>query len=119
MRMIMKRGDLCWAELKPRSGSEQTGRQPVVIISNNGFNEVPNWRSVIVIPVTTSSRQSLRGPTVVSLSGVGSVLSQNSAAVCHQITTLDRSMIDTRIGALSRVEMEGIEEGIRAACDLV
>jgi len=91
----------------------------VVIISNDGFNDVPSWRSIIVIPVTTSSRQATRGPTVVPLSGAGSVLSPNSVAVCHQITTLDRSKIDTRIGALSREEMTEIEEGIRAACDLL
>jgi len=114
----MKRGDLCWAELEPRSGSEQKGRRPVVIISSDGFNDVPTWRSIIVVPVTTSSRQALRGPTVVALSGVGSVLSPNSIAVCHQITTLDRSKIDTRIGALSQAKMEAIEQGIRAACDL-
>jgi mRNA interferase MazF len=116
--MIVKRGDLYWAELEPRSGSEQKGRRPVVIISNDGFNEVPSWRSIIVIPVTTSSRQALRGPTVVALSGVGSVLSRNSIAICHQITTLDRSKLDTRIGALSQAEIEGIEQGILAACDL-
>ena len=114
----MKRGDLYWAELKPRSGSEQTGRRPVVIISNDGFNDVPNWRSVIVIPVSTSSRQAQRGPTVVALSGTGSVLNQNSAAICHQITTLDRAKLDERIGTLSATEIEGIERGIRAACDL-
>ena len=114
----MKRGDLCWAELKPCSGSEQRGRRPVVIISSDGFNDVPTWRSIIVVPVTTSHRQAVRGPTVVTLSGAGSGLSPNSMAVCHQITTLDRSKIDTRIGTLSQAEMEAIEQGILAACDL-
>ena len=114
----MKRGDLYWAELKPRSGSEQKGRRPVVIISSDGFNDVPTWRSIIVVPVTTSHRQAVRGPTVVTLSGSGSGLSPNSMAVCHQITTLDRLKIDTRIGALSQTELDEIERGIRAACDL-
>ena len=114
----MKRGDLYWADLKPRSGSEQTGRRPVVIISNDGFNQVPTWRSVIVIPVTTSTRQALRGPTVVALSSVGSGLNRNSIAICHQITTLDRPKLAEQIGALSATEIEAIEQGIRAACDL-
>ena len=114
----MKRGDLYWAELRPQSGSKQRGRRPVVIISNDGFNQVPSWRSIIVIPVTTSSRQGVRGPTVVPLSGTGSVLNQNSVAICHQITTLDRAKLDERIGTLSSTEIEGIERGIHAACDL-
>ena len=114
----MKRGDVYWADLKPRSGSEQTGRRPVVIISNDGFNQVPSWRSIIVIPVTTSLRQSARGPTVFPLSGAGPVLNPNSAAICHQITTLDRAKLSDRIGTLSPIEIEGIEQSIRAACDL-
>jgi mRNA interferase MazF len=114
----MKRGDLYWAVLQPRSGSEQSGRRPVVIISSDGFNQVPSWRSIIVIPVTTSSRQGARGPTVVTLSGTGSVLNPNSVAVCHQITTLDRAKLDERIGTLSPTEIEEIERGICAACDL-
>lgn len=114
----MKRGDLYWAVLQPRSGSEQSGRRPVVIISNDGFNQVPNWRSIIVIPVSTSIRQGARGPTVVPLSGIGPALIPNSVAICHQITTLDRGKLDERIGTLSPTEIEDIERGIRAACDL-
>ena len=114
----MNRGDLYWAELRPRSGSEQHGRRPVVVISSDGFNQVPSWRSIIVVPVTTSSRQGARGPTVVPLSGTGSVLYPNSVAICHQITTLDRAKLDERIGTLSPIEIEKIERGICAACDL-
>jgi len=114
----MNRGDLYWADVKPRSGSEQTGRRPVVVISSDGFNQVTTWRSIIVIPVSTSTRQGARGPTVVPLSGVGSVLIPNSAAICHQITTLDRAKLDERIGTLLPTEIEEIERGIHAACDL-
>jgi len=114
----MKRGDLYWADLKPRSGSEQQGRRPVVIVSSDGFNDVASWRSIIVVPVTTSSRQAGRGPTTVSLAVAGSGLSQDSIAICHQITTLDRSKIQTPIGVVSEEEMRKIEQGIFAACDL-
>lgn len=114
----MKRGDLYWANLKPRSGSEQQGHRPIVIVSSDGFNEVASWRSIIVIPVTSSPRQAGRGPTTVSLAVAGTGLSQDSIAICHQITTLDRSKIQTKIGVLSEEEMGKIEQGIFAACDL-
>ena len=32
----MKRGDVYWADLAPRSGSEQTGRRPVILVSSDG-----------------------------------------------------------------------------------
>ncbi len=114
----MKRGELYWARLFPRSGSEQKGRRPVIVVSNDGFNEVPTWRSLIVVPVTTSTRQAQRGPTVVSLSRTESGLPDASLAICHQITTLDRSKMEKRIGALPGATMTRVEEGIAAACDL-
>jgi hypothetical protein len=38
------------ADLVPRSGSEQTGRHPVILMSHDGFNQTPGWRSMIVVP---------------------------------------------------------------------
>ena len=90
----------------------------MIIISNDGFNEAPGWRSVIVVPVTTSPRQAARGLTAVPISNPIPELAPNSIAVCHQITTLDRSKIDTRIGSVSRNDLQEIERGILAACDL-
>ena len=34
----MNRGEVYWADLVPRSGSEQQGRRPVVVISHDAFN---------------------------------------------------------------------------------
>ena len=62
----MTRGDVYWADLVPRSGSEQTGRRPVIIVSHDSFNQTPSWRSVIVVPVSTSGRQR-RGLTAIEL----------------------------------------------------
>lgn len=68
----MKRGEVYWADLIPRSGSEQTGRRPVVVVSHDGFNQTTGWMPVIVVPLSTSSSQAGRGPTVVGLpSGAG------------------------------------------------
>ncbi len=114
----MRRGELYWARLVPRSGSEQRGRRPVVLVSSDGFNETPTWRSIIVVPVTTSARQSSRGPTAVPLAAADTGLPEDSVAICHQITTLDRSKVETRIGALPREALERVEDGISAACDL-
>ena len=114
----MKRGDLYWAELRPRSGSEQQGRRPVVILSHDGFNEAPQWRSIIVVPCSTSKLQKGRGPTVVLLTKGTAGLAADCVAVCHQITTLDRSKLTQRLGSLPLEEMRALEAGIRAAIDL-
>ncbi len=114
----MKRGDVYWADLVPRSGSEQTGRRPVVVLSHDGFNETPGWRSIIVVPISTSSSQGKRGPTVIELSGGTTGLPKTSFAVCHQVTTLDRAKLTKRLGSLSTNPLREIEQGLKAAMDL-
>jgi mRNA interferase MazF len=114
----MKRGEVYWADLVPRSGSEQTGRRPVILISHDGFNQTPGWRSIIVVPISTSASQSKRGPTAIELARGTCGLPKTSFAVCHQVTTLDRAKLTKRIGTLQHDSLREVEEGLKAAMDL-
>jgi mRNA interferase MazF len=114
----MRRGEIWEAELHPRSGSEQSGRRPVLVISTDGFNEIATWRSVIVLPCSTSDKQRARGPTAVPLKKGAGGLRRGSVALCHQITTLDRDKLLNRWGSLDTDELAAVEDGIRAALDL-
>ena len=114
----MKRGDVYWATLTPRSGSEQKGRRPVVVVSHDGFNQTSAWRSVIVVPLSTSISQRQRGPTAVALPKGVAGLSKDGTALCHQVTTLDRAKLSRRIGALPAVVMGAVDAGLKAALSL-
>jgi mRNA interferase MazF len=107
-----------WAELVPRSGAEQAGRRPVILVSHDGFNQTPGWQSIIVVPVSTSSAQARRGPTVVRIPRGIADLPQDSLAVCHQVTTLDRAKIMQRLGTLPPNYMRELEAALKAALDL-
>jgi mRNA interferase MazF len=114
----MNRGDIYWATISPRSGSEQSGRRPVIILSHDAFNQTSAWRSIIVIPLSTSETQTRRGPTVVALNaGTGGLLDKSSA-ICHQITTLDRAKLTDKIGTLSAESMTMVEQALLAAVDI-
>lgn len=114
----MKRGDIYWANLAPRSGSEQTGRRPVIILSHDAFNQTAGWRSIIVVPIYTSSNQAKRGPTVVPLAAGTAGLPSDCSAICHQITTLDRTKLSDLIGSLSKELLLSIEKALLAAVDI-
>lgn len=114
----MKRGDVFWAELHPRSGSEQSGRRPVVIVSHDGFNTATTWRSIVVVPLSTSAAQAGRGPTAVRVPRGAAGLARESVALCHQVTTLDRTKLRTHIGSLPHELLEAVAIGLRAAMDL-
>jgi mRNA interferase MazF len=115
----VKRGDVFWADLVPRSGSEQTGRRPVVVVSHDGFNRVEAWRSIIVVPLSTSSAHRRRGPTAIVLPKETGGLRQESVALCHQVTTLDRGKLVERIGELPAAALLHLNDGLRAALALL
>lgn len=114
----MRRGEVYWADLIPRSRPEQTGRRPVLLVSHDGFNQSPEWKSIIVVPITTSSSQAKRGPTVVELPSGAAGLSKTSFAICHQVTTLDRAKLTKKLGALPYDILREVEEKLKAAMDL-
>jgi mRNA interferase MazF len=114
----MTRGEVFWADVSPRSGSEQRGRRPVIVVSNDGFNLTASWRSVIVVPVSTSSIQGRRGPTAIPLPAGAGGLRQPSIALCHRVTTLDRAKLTDRLGTLSSAALAAINGGLRVALDL-
>jgi mRNA interferase MazF len=114
----VNRGEIYWADLVPRSGSEQTGRRPVIVVSHDGFNRTPGWKSIIVVPISTSASQGRRGPTVVELPGGSTGLPKASFAVCHQVTTLDRAKLARKLGSLSSEALRMVGEALKASMDL-
>ncbi|MEZ0229942.1 MAG: type II toxin-antitoxin system PemK/MazF family toxin [Planctomycetota bacterium] len=115
----MMRGEVHWARLAPRSGSEQRGERPVVVVSDDAFNEAPGWQTLIVVPLSTSSKQARRGPTAVPLPRGSGGLPADSIALCHQVTTLDRAKLARRMGRLPDDLVAQVGAGLRAALDLV
>jgi mRNA-degrading endonuclease toxin of MazEF toxin-antitoxin module len=102
------RGEIYFLDLDPRSGSEQSGRRPGIIVSHDSFNSVPAWQSVTVLPLMTV------------LFGRGEYgLPKECAALAHQITTVDRSkLIPPALGRVAGQKLGEIDEAIRNYLDL-
>ncbi len=90
----------------------------MIVVSHDGFNEVETWRSIIVVPVSTSARQSARSATAVALPRGAGGLTQNSLALCHEVTILDRAKLKKRLGSLTSNEFTRVELGLKASLDL-
>ncbi len=113
----MQRGDVYNITFEPRSGSEQRGSRPGVIISTDAMNLNPRWNSFVVIPITSKVR--LSSPSMVSFERGVANLSRPSTVICHQITTVDRSKFGKLIGSFSKIELEQIQAGIQAALGML
>ena len=112
----MRRGEIYWADLDPRSGAEQTGRRPVVLVSRDALNRIPAWRSVNVVPLSTTKRRP--GPTMVAFRAGTAGLPQESLALCHQVTTLDRGKLRALIGTLPAPELARLDSALKLALEL-
>ena len=110
----MVRGEIYFVDLSPRSGSEQSGHRPCVIVSHAAFTENPRWQSVTVVPLTTADRWQRFSPTTVRFEAGESNLPRACAALAHQITTLDKSKVVTPpVGAVTGPKLLELEEAIR------
>ena len=83
--MLIKRGDIFYADLSPIIGSEQDGIRPVLVIQNDTGNKYSP--TVITVPISSKKKNSL--PVHVPLSGT-EVLPKESMILTEQIRTLDR-----------------------------
>lgn len=114
----MKRGEIYWAEFEPRSGSEQRGIRPALVLLTDALNSNPGWRSILVVPFSTSGAQARRGPSAVAVPSVATGLKGDSVALCHQLTTLDRGKFRDYIGMMAPAALQRVEDGVRAALDM-
>ena len=109
----MVRGEVYLMDLSPRSGSEQAGRRPGIVVSNNAFTANPRWRSVTVVPLTSAERWQRPSPTTVLFAADDSNLPKACAALAHQVTTLDKDkIVGPPIGTLTPAKMSQLEAAL-------
>ena len=101
------RGDIVWADLNPVPGREQAGLRPVLILSQDVFNE----RSGTVIAVALTSRPQSAGFPL-SLELESPKLPKKSWAKISQIRTLSVQRLTKKIGRASAEELALVVEGL-------
>jgi len=101
------RGDIRWADLSPVRGSEQAGLRPVLILSQDIFNE----RSGTVIAVALTSQPQKAGfPLTLEITTAH--LPKKSWVKISQIRTLSVERIGKMIGRVAPEEIERVVEGL-------
>jgi mRNA interferase MazF len=101
------RGEIRWADLNPVRGREQAGQRPVLILSQDVFNE----RSGTVIAVALTSQPQRAGfPLTLELHARG--LPKRSWVKISQIRTLAVERIGKMIARSSPEELAQVVEGL-------
>jgi len=107
--VIVKRGDIYYADLSPVIGSEQGGIRPVLIIQNDVGNK---YSPTVIAAAITSQINKAKMPTHIELSASEYGLYKDSVILLEQIRTLDKRRLKERIGALSDVTMSRVDKAI-------
>ena len=84
--MRYRKWDLAWAGLDPSVGHEQSGRRPVLVLSNDVISRAIGL--VAIVPLTTWKKGRRIYPTEVLLPVEASSLPSPSLALCHQLRTV-------------------------------
>lgn len=101
------RGEIRWADLDPTRGHEQSGLRPILILSQDVFNE----RSGTVITVALTS-QPQRSGFPLTLEIKSARLPKKSWIKISQIRTLSVERIGKVIGRASPEELAQVVEGL-------
>ena len=101
------RGDIVWADLNPTRGREQAGRRPVLVLSEDVFNE---HSGTVIVMVLTSRPPSAGFP--LTLEVTHPKLPKKSWVKISQVRTLSAERLGPKMGRVSAEELGLVIEGL-------
>ena len=114
--MIVKRGDIYYANLSPVVGSEQGGHRPVLIIQNDVGNK---YSPTVIVAAITSQISKAKLPTHVEVSSQMYNLEKDSVILLEQLRTVDKRRLREKVTHLSEEIMVKVDEAIRVSLGLI
>lgn len=113
--MIIHRGDIYYADLRPVKGSEQGGVRPVLIIQN----DVGNRHSPTVIcAAITSKMNKAKLPTHVELEASRYDLMKDSVVLLEQLRTIDKQRLKDKICRLDSEILKKVDRALEISLEL-
>ncbi len=113
--MIVKRGDIYYADLSPVVGSEQGGVRPVLIIQNDIGNK---YSPTVIAAAITSKINKAKMPTHIELLAKDYGLLKDSVILTEQIRTIDKKRLRERIGRLDDELMKKVNKALNVSFGL-
>ena len=114
--MIVKRGDVFFADLSPVIGSEQGGTRPVLVIQNDIGNR---FSPTVIIAAITAQIQKAKLPTHVEIDAKKYGFERDSVILLEQVRTIDKSRLTDRITQLDAKLMHEVELALGISLGLV
>jgi len=113
--VVIKRGDIYYADLSPVVGSEQGGVRPVLIVQNDVGNK---YSPTVIATAITSQINKAKMPTHIELDANEYGLSKDSVVLAEQIRTIDKRRLKEKIGHLDDELMTRVNEALEISFGL-
>ena len=107
--MIIKRGDIYYADLSPVIGSEQGGVRPVLVVQNDIGNK---YSPTVIAAAITSQINKAKLPTHIEISARDYGLQKDSVILLEQIRTIDKKRLREKIGHMDEELMDKVNEAL-------
>jgi mRNA interferase MazF len=120
--MPIQRGEIYWIEWQPARGSEQAGRRPGIVVSNDIANE---HAPVVIVAAMTTRCPSRPFPFLVQVTAEESQLARDGTINCLQLMTVDKERLVAASGStprpagrLSAPRLADLDRALKAALSL-
>jgi len=107
--MIIKRGDIYYADLSPVIGSEQGGVRPVLVVQNDVGNK---YSPTVIAAAITSQINKAKMPTHIEVDALQYGLSKDSVILLEQVRTIDKKRLKEKIGHLEGDLMSKVNDAL-------
>lgn len=113
--MIIRRGDVYYADLRPVIGSEQGGVRPVLIIQNDIGNK---HSPTVICAAITSKMNKAKLPTHVELEASCYHMVKDSVILLEQLRTIDKKRLKDKVCHLDSSILEKIDSALKISLEL-
>ena len=113
--LLIKRGDIFYADLSPVIGSEQGGIRPILVVQNDVGNR---YSPTVIAAAITSRINKAHLPTHIELDTKEFGLTKESVILLEQIRTIDKKRLREKIGHLDDERMKAVNEALNISFGL-
>ena len=115
IKVLVKRGEIYYADLSPVVGSEQGGVRPVLIVQNDVGNK---YSPTVIAAAITSQHDKSRLPTHIEVNAGSCGLARDSVVLLEQIRTLDKHRLRERAGQITAEDQRRVDQALDVSLGL-
>ncbi len=113
--MIIRRGDIFYADLRPVVGSEQGGIRPVLIIQNDIGNK---HSPTVICAAITSKMNKAKLPTHIELDSRYCEIVKDSVILLEQLRTIDKKRLREKVCHLDGSVIHQVNRALCISLDI-